>query len=127
MLKQFIFIFFSVVCTFFYNAQTKKDLLYQKGVIIYLNEEELNLENFQKLIDFDFSLYRNENSSRFIKVLNGPKLELISFFELAKQKISINEKIDDNKKNEEIENGNLVGLMTLIDIGYSQEIKETLR
>ena len=124
MLKQFILIVFSLFCTFC-DAQSKKELLFQKGINIDLSEEELNLENFQKLMNFDFSQYRNENSSRLIKILNGPKMELISFFDLAKQKISLSENLAENKKNEEVENKNLVGLITLVDIGYSQETKET--
>jgi hypothetical protein len=107
-------------------SQSKKEALMQKGVIVFLNENELDTQNFQKIIEFDFSQYRNEKSSRFIQILNGPKIELISYSQLEKSKIQIDEKIREDKKNEVVFEG-VLPLITLVDIGYTKEFKEILR
>ena len=54
---------------------------------------EISKENLSKLLNFDFSPYRNEKSIRSIQIFNGPEIELISFNELEKKGLLISEKL----------------------------------
>lgn len=86
---------------------------------ILLKDETITYTDHQYylLSSFDFTPYRNYSTKRLILIEDGPMIEILSLSEMQKIGKDIPSEYIELKKNE-VEESNLKGIITKINIGF---------
>ena len=87
-----------------------------KGIVFIDTDFELSVDDFSAIYNFSFDQYRNEKSSRIIQLLNGPKIELLSFEQLKTRGVTFDNDVYQSKIGEQINNQEKK-LITLVNVG----------
>jgi len=94
-----------------------------KGIVFIDVDFELSSDDFFAIYNFSFDQYRNEKSNRIIQLLNGPKIELLSFEQLKTKGIAFDNEVYQSKIGEQINNQEKK-LITLVNVGLGVKTVE---
>lgn len=108
--------FFSQELSQSQNSFEFRSKIEDKGIVFIDTDFELSSDDFYAIYNFSFDQYRNEKSNRTIQLLNGPKIELLSFEQLKSKGIIFDNDVYQSKIGEQINNQEK-RLITLVNVG----------